>query len=199
MYFLSSRLFLLLALISVAIAVPLSIEYDKSEGLTLEEQANKQRLDQATLDAHEQVKKMRETFDKHRKGDLKATELYHAAFGTQAVDDKVDKVIGNLETGTLRAQVATETFTGKMAGSIASVKFTKGAKPRDRWTAGPAKFSSQFHGEGNNPLDNAGRAGTVIHEATHQLSKTGDDVNRSDNIIKANDGVSTLHEEGKTG
>jgi hypothetical protein len=39
-------------------------------------------------------------------------------------------------------------------------------------------------------MDEAGRAGTVIHEATHQLSKTGDDINMSGNIIKPNSGGS---------
>ncbi len=39
-------------------------------------------------------------------------------------------------------------------------------------------------------MTNEGRAGTLIHEATHQLSKTGDDVNLSNNIIKAYDGAS---------
>ena len=45
-------------------------------------------------------------------------------------------------------------------------------------------------GQGANGLDNAGRAATVIHEATHQLAKTGDDINQKGNIIKANDGSS---------
>ncbi|KAG6826150.1 hypothetical protein H0H92_000958 [Tricholoma furcatifolium] len=200
MYFLSSRLFLVLVLISVATAVPLGIEYDKSEGLTLEEQANKERLDQATHNAHNQVEKMREAFEKHKQGDGKATKLYHAAFGENVRDNKVNKVIGNLETGKLRAQVATHTFTGDDFGSIAAVEWTKHDgpdPPKTPWTAGIAKFSAQFHGQGDNPLDNAGRAGTVIHEATHQLSKTGDDVNKSDNIIKPYDSRSV--KTGRTG
>ncbi|KAG6810072.1 hypothetical protein H0H92_013487 [Tricholoma furcatifolium] len=201
MYFSSFRLFLLLVLISVAIAVPLGIEYDKSEGLTPAQKANKERLDQATHDAllaHEQVKNMRETFDKHREGDSRATELYHAAFGKQADEDKVDAGIKKLETGNLRAKVATHTgFTGKYAGSIASVPW-KQDKIGDPWIPGHAQFSSQFHGKGDNPLDDAGRAGTVIHEATHQLSATGDDVNLSGNIIKPDDEQS-IADGDKTG
>lgn len=45
-------------------------------------------------------------------------------------------------------------------------------------------------GKGSNGLNDAGRAATLIHEATHQLAKTGDDVNQKGNIIKANDGRS---------
>lgn len=39
-------------------------------------------------------------------------------------------------------------------------------------------------------MNNDGRAGTIIHEATHQLAKTGDDVNMSGKIIKPSDGSS---------
>ncbi len=52
-------------------------------------------------------------------------------------------------------------------------------------------------GQGTNGLDNAGRAATVIHEATHQLAKTGDDINKSGNIIKPYDGRS--QKSGETG
>ncbi len=45
-------------------------------------------------------------------------------------------------------------------------------------------------GKGSKGLNDAGRAATVIHEATHQLSKTGDDINKSGNIIKPYDGKS---------
>jgi hypothetical protein len=42
-----------------------------------------------------------------------------------------------------------------------------------------------------------GRIGTVIHEATHQLAKTGDDVNKSGNIIRPYDSKSQA--TGQTG
>ncbi len=45
-------------------------------------------------------------------------------------------------------------------------------------------------GQGTNGLSDAGRAATVIHEATHQLAKTGDEVNQKGNIIKAYDSKS---------
>jgi hypothetical protein len=52
-------------------------------------------------------------------------------------------------------------------------------------------------GQGANGLDDAGRAATVIHEATHQLAKTGDDVNQKGNIIKPYDSKSIPN--GETG
>jgi hypothetical protein len=45
-------------------------------------------------------------------------------------------------------------------------------------------------GKGSKGLDDAGRAATVIHEATHQLAKTGDEINQKGNIIKPTDGRS---------
>ncbi|KAG6913006.1 hypothetical protein DXG01_010460 [Tephrocybe rancida] len=57
-------------------------------------------------------------------------------------------------------------------------------------------FSAQFHGEGEDPLTDAGRAGTVIHEATHKLSATGDVVDENDNIIKGNEEGKATDETG---
>jgi hypothetical protein len=45
-------------------------------------------------------------------------------------------------------------------------------------------------------MDKAGRAGTLIHEATHQLSKTGDDVDQNGNIMKANTGQLGAGQQG---
>ncbi|KAF9483967.1 hypothetical protein BDN70DRAFT_214221 [Pholiota conissans] len=185
MLFLSAKFLLALALVRVAVAVPLGIEYDKTTGLTAEEQANKGRLDTATTQAHVQVTKMREGFTKYKAGDAKAKALYEASFGKNADANEVDNAIKQLETGKIKAKVATHPFT---AGEIAAVPWTKnGNQP---WTAGDAQFSKQFHGSGKNKLNDAGRAGTIIHEATHQLSKTGDDVNKSGKIIRPNDGSS---------
>ncbi|KAJ3474010.1 hypothetical protein NLI96_g12699 [Meripilus lineatus] len=194
MYFFSSPVFLLvLAIIRVTVGVPLGIDYDKTEGLTAEELENKGRLDQATTDAHAQVQKMREGFNKYKEGDEKATALYEASFGKNADPDKVDKTITALETENLRAKVGTHDFGDS---TIASVPWSSEKKGKP-WIAGDAQFSAQFHGHGPDGLDNAGRAGTVIHEATHQMKKTGDDVNLSGNIIKAYDGTSK--QSGATG
>ena len=52
-------------------------------------------------------------------------------------------------------------------------------------------------GQGPNGLNDAGRTATLIHEATHQLAKTGDDINQKGNIIKPYDGRSKP--SGETG
>jgi len=186
MHSLSVRFIAVLWVIGIANAVPLGIEYDKTTGLSAAETANKGRLDTATSQAHAQVGKMREGLTKYKAGDAKATALYEAAFGKNADFNEVDKTVTALENGKIKANVATHPFTG---GEIAAVPWSKASKSTP-WTAGNAQFSSQFHGAGANGLNDAGRAGTIIHEATHQLSKTGDDVNLGGNIIKANDGSS---------
>ncbi|KAF9474337.1 hypothetical protein BDN70DRAFT_884904 [Pholiota conissans] len=189
----TSKFLLVLAVVRVAVGVPLGIEYDKTTGLSAQEQANKVRLDQAAVDAHAQVGKMREGFNKYKNGEAKATALFHAAFGQNADVNVVDSTISQLENGNIRAKLDTHPFTG---GEIAAIPWTKdGKKP---WTAGDAQFSAQFHGVGANALNNAGRAGTLIHEATHQLSKTGDDVNKSNNIARPYDGRSQAVNTGYT-
>jgi len=180
-----SRILLALSIVTVVVAVPLGIQYDKTTGLNADETANKGRLDAAATLANTQVGNMRTGLDKVKNGDAKATALYHAAFGKNADINVVDKTVTALQNGNVQAKLATHPFTG---GEIAAIPWSKdGTKP---WTPGHAQFSSQFHGVGANPLDNAGRAGTLIHEATHQLSKTGDDINKSGKIIKPYDGTS---------
>jgi len=195
MLFSSVRFIALLSVIGVVIAVPLGIEYDKTTGLDVDETANKGRLDAATTEADRQVAKMREGFDKYKAGDPKAKELYEASFGKNANADEVDKTIAALQGGNIKAKLATHPFPDE--DTIASVPWTKKDK-KTPWTAGNALFSERFHGGGAKPLDNKGRAGTIIHEATHQLMKTGDNVNLSGNIIKPTDGRSQ-EEEGRTG
>lgn len=52
--------------------------------------------------------------------------------------------------------------------------------------------------DGTDNLDNIGRAGTLIHEATHQLSETGDKVHQSGTrIIRPTE--SDDKDNGKTG
>ncbi|KAG6904263.1 hypothetical protein DXG01_011318, partial [Tephrocybe rancida] len=121
-------------------------------------------------------------------------------FGKQADATKVDSTIQALETGTLEAQVYTKEFK---KGEIAATNWTK---KNGRWLPKTSTFSAQFHGEGEDPLTDAGRAGTVIHEATHKLSYTGDLVDENDNIIKPNEerkptdrtGYSSNHNAHKT-
>ena len=150
-------------------AVPLSIAYDKTTGLSAEETANKGRLDAATtlgksgsiykmnmfvmtdihIAANTQVGKMREGFDKYQNGNANAKKYYEAAFGQEGVNvkkDKVDGVITKLQNGQVQAEVGTASFNDK----IAVTPWTKLDKKTDGvstpWTPGNLQFSSQFHG-----------------------------------------------------
>ncbi|KAG6906716.1 hypothetical protein DXG01_012459 [Tephrocybe rancida] len=139
------------------------------------------------------IKNMRTGFNKYQQGDEKAKALYHAAFGKQADATKVDSTIQALETGTLEAQVATKRPRNK---AIAATNWSPDPDKNGHWLPKTSVFSAQFHGKGKKPLTDAGRAGTVIHEATHKLSSTGDNVNDAGNIIKGNEDGK---ESGETG
>jgi len=132
MHFLSTTL-LALAVSTGVIAVPLGISYDKVADLDATESANKGRLDAGTTLAHTQVTTMREGLNKYKAGEEKATELYEASFGNNADVISVGKNIEALETGTLKAKVATHHFTD---GEIASVPWEKDDEKKntmDRW------------------------------------------------------------------
>ncbi|KAF9526965.1 hypothetical protein CPB83DRAFT_436220 [Crepidotus variabilis] len=172
------RISVLLALVqavlpTVVLSLPLGIEYDKPTSGPAST-ANKQRLDDATALANTQIGKMREGLNKAKAGEPKAKALYEAAFGKAGTNSdmgKVDDTVKALETGKLKAKLAAHPFANN---EIAAVPWTQDKKT-DPWVAGPARFGKQFH----ESLDVNGRAGTVIHEATHQLKKTGDEVHKT--------------------
>ncbi len=91
---------------------------------------------------------MREGFDKAKDEEPRAKALYEAAFGTKADSSRVEEVIKSLETGTARAQVATQEFDN---GQIAAVDWTKPDKRSKKakttlWAPSDIMFSEQFHG-----------------------------------------------------
>ncbi len=151
------------------VAVPLSIDYDKTTGLTADETNNKQRLDDATtlgkscssytmdmfvmtnihIVADAQIKKMREGFDKYQNGDANAKTYFEAAFGqdgTNVKADKVNDVITKLENGQVKAEVGTASFTDKIASTPWTKKDLKTDGVNTPWTPGNVQFSAQFHG-----------------------------------------------------
>ncbi|KAF9521538.1 hypothetical protein CPB83DRAFT_245616 [Crepidotus variabilis] len=173
------RLSILLALVQAVLSTPLGITYDKPAvgAATI---ANKQRLDDATTLANTQITHMRSGIDKAIAGEPKALALYEAAFGKAGTNSDMTKVqdtVQALQTGTIHAKVAAFPFRN---GEIASVPWTEN-KAANTWDAGPARFGSAFHDTTN--MDANGRAGTVIHEATHQLKKTGDAVDKTTGAI----------------
>ncbi|KAF9527499.1 hypothetical protein CPB83DRAFT_387415 [Crepidotus variabilis] len=175
------RIAVVLALVQVALSVPLKIAYDR-DASGAATKANKDRLDAATTLANSQIVNMRKGLDKAKAGDAKAKVLYEATFGKAGANsdiNKVDQTVKALETGTMTAKVAAHPFRN---GEIAAVPWSQNKKT-DPWVAGPVRFSKQFHGDGDKPLDANGRAGTIIHEATHQLKGTGDDVHKTNGKI----------------
>lgn len=99
--------------------------------------------------AHTQVGKMREGLDKYKAGDANAKKYFEAAFGKDGTNvdvAKVEGVISKLETGQVKAEVGTASFTDK----IANTPWTKLDKKTDGvntpWTPGNLQFSKQFHG-----------------------------------------------------
>ncbi|KAG6856167.1 hypothetical protein H0H87_006851 [Tephrocybe sp. NHM501043] len=129
-------------------------------------------------------------------GNQKATILYNAAFGPADINSdpkKVDKTINALENGNLRGSVTTTKFENP--NMIAKIHWV-GEKKKNgpTWISRPVEFGDRFHAskgvEESLKLNNAGRAGTLIHEAAHQLAYAGDDVNKSGKIVKVNDGRS---------
>ncbi|KAG6827406.1 hypothetical protein H0H87_004852 [Tephrocybe sp. NHM501043] len=138
---------------------------------------------------------MREGFNKYMEGNKKAAILYNAAFGPTDINSdpkKVDKTINALENGNLRGSVTTTKF--KDPNTIANIRWDGKKKNGPTWISRPVEFGNRFHAskgvEESLKLNNAGRAGTLIHEAAHQLAYAGDSVNRSRKIIKVNDGSS---------
>jgi len=199
MLFLFSRILLALSIVTIVVAVPqaLGIKYDKTRHLTPEETANKGRIDAAVTLANTQIDNMRKSVDKVREGDAKATANFHAAFGKKAKIDLVDDTVTALQNGDIRVQLATQDFTeGKKEGddepddrsqpTIALVPWSQ-MRTGGPWRPNGVQLSPQFHGVGHDALDDAGRAGTLIHEATHALSNTGDDINKSGEIIRVDD------------
>jgi len=132
-------------------------------------------------------------------------ELFVAAFGKKALKQAtvVEENIAKLHAGTLRAEAAT--YWQYTEGEIASTLWVE--QPDKSWAAGNVIFGPKFHGmedlEEGGPdslkrLSNLGRAGTIIHEASHQLCLTGDKVSMQGKIIDPLDATSEPAED-KTG
>lgn len=171
---------------------------------------------------------MRTAITKYRSGTEEERErirpLYEAAFGKKSDPAVVDSTIAKLESGTLRAQVDTHSYADK--ATISSVKWNAKDK-KSPWNVGPALFSSKFFDTArdgvsdpimyqfdssleltikihllfivNTRLNDHGRIVSVIHEATHQLANTGDDLSADGKRIVAGDEETPLADPPQTG
>ncbi|KAJ3486771.1 hypothetical protein NLI96_g4004 [Meripilus lineatus] len=167
----------------VVLAVPLGIEFD-NEPNTKQEKANKKRLQRAKTEANRQIGKMRIGFDKYKAGDVEATKIYEAAFGKNNVnsdDTKVDEAITKLQNPQSKLEVeVAKHWDNNDPDLIAGVRFTEpnNGLATSPWTPQRAVFTDKFHGSSDKS-----RASVFIHEATHQLLRTGDDVWTDGNIV----------------
>ncbi|KAF9563494.1 hypothetical protein CPC08DRAFT_748946 [Agrocybe pediades] len=159
----SNFLATLLIAISVAngiFAVPLSLSH--AEPTTDEERKNLKKLQDANTVANNQIPQMEKVLadpnnEKHK-------PLIEAAFGKNADLNKVKENVEKLRTGT----VPVDLKTAPGGGTIAHTSYDK---PHPPMKPVDVKFGKKYHNSAENT-----RAGTLIHEATHYLGNTGDDI-----------------------
>ena len=123
-------------------------------------------------------------------------KIVNDAFGPIADREKIKEVIYNLDTE--QTWVGTTDIAGVRAGLVATTPMPN----RPNGPAGPIKLGPEFFGKFfamftismiQNVLNvsiaadasKEFRAGTLIHEATHQHSYTGDLINNNDRIVGA--------------
>ena len=123
-------------------------------------------------------------------------KIVNDAFGPNADREKIKAVIHNLDTK--QTQVGTTDIAGVKAGLVATTPMPNRPEP----PGGPIKLGPEFFGKFIarftisvilNVLNvsiaadasKEYRAGTLIHEATHQHSYTGDFINKDNKIVGA--------------
>lgn len=97
------------------------------------------------------------------------------AFGPNANLAEISKTVDGLHSGRLQVASANPAVGDKEKGRpmLAKVSLNKN-KDGSFHSMGSAKIGSKFHD--TTLLSDRQRAGTLIHEATHQQRRTGDDV-----------------------
>jgi len=109
--------------------------------------------------------------------DPKHKAIVDAAFGPNADHAKIKATVEKLNTQQVHIGT-TDVANVKDPRLVATTPMTRPNGP-----AGPIKLGPEFFA-GDSSLKDF-RAGTLIHEATHQLSHTGDKVNTQDKMIGA--------------
>jgi hypothetical protein len=96
------------------------------------------------------------------------------AFGPQAKIDHIKTTVNNLEKGTLQIASADPQVADAEKGRPSLAKVSLNRKADGSFESmGSAKIGSRFH---KDSFGDRQRAGTLIHEATHQQMRTGDNV-----------------------
>jgi hypothetical protein len=125
---------------------------------------------------------MRDTINNHGT-DTAAAQRLQDAFGPNyaAHINDISTVVGRLETGTLKVQSADRTVADAKKGKPALSWVSSEKNPDGSYKQpGPAFLGTRFYESLKTPEH---RAGTLIHEATHQQSLTGDHVDTRTNTI----------------
>ena len=108
------------------------------------------------------------------------------AFGPNPNLVEIGKTVDRLHAGNLQIATADPTVYDTAAGKAKLAKVSLVNGPGGTTTMGSAMIGSKFHDTAL--LSDRQRAGTLIHEATHQQRRTGDDVIKSNSmVIRAGD------------
>lgn len=134
--------------------------------------------------ANRRIGRMRDTLDKP--DDPENKKRIETAFGPNYKLDEIKTVVGNLEHGFMPVRTANpDVADGESKGRPSNAKVSYNRDPITKsidTTGHPMKHTligSRFH----NKMSPAEQAGTLIHEATHYQSLTGDDVGPGGVII----------------
>jgi len=141
----------------------------------VDDDASKARVaayNQADARAKEMVTKMHTVINSDKP---EHKQIVNDAFGPNADRDKIKATIHKLNTE--QVKVGTTDIAGVKAGLVASTPMTRPNGPSGNIKLGPEFFAADASKDY--------RAGTLIHEATHQQSHTGDFINTNDKIVGA--------------
>jgi hypothetical protein len=151
---------------------------------TDEEKANLVKINTAKDIANKNILKMDHVLQ--NPGKAGHQDMIDAAFGKDSSRnmDSIKKTVQDLKTGT----VPIKTATSQERGTVAFNGYDTSKTPMK---ATHVEFTKKFHAKGTS--DDA-RAATLVHEATHYLSDTGDYI-KDGKMVAASD----PHESAKTG
>jgi hypothetical protein len=140
-------------------AVPLDLSFGNNAG----DDENKKHFSDAMPEVNRQINAMQQNLADANGGRSKE---FLAAFGDKADVDQVRKRVKAMKNGDFLVESAQT-----------SNDVTLGGVPKGANGMGQAKFGLGFHKPPPSVKDlNGMRAGTIIHEASHQLVQTGDKV-----------------------
>lgn len=165
---------LLVSVVSVATlaaAAPLSVGFDNQPAAN---DPHAQNIEEARVEANRRIQRMKDTVNNPT--DPTNQARIETAFGPIGKLDMghVKHVIGNLESGNLQINTADpKVFDNANGGTPSYAQVNLNLDSKNQFVSmGSTQIGSKFHTD----MAVGERAGALIHEATHQQSRTGDDV-----------------------